>query len=283
MPVPHFSDSPEFLRLVSGDNRADLTRLTFEIARDAYPDLDPIPYIQRIDALADRVRERCRNGARLRQILGQINWVLYEEEGFRGNTAEYYDPRNSYLNDVLDRKLGIPLSLSVLYMAVADRIGLPMAGVNLPGHFVIRAGFGTEPTTFVDPFHQGRLLDRNGCVEQVVAVIGESVELDDIQLAPCPSTTIVARMLRNLKAIHLRDGEFLASLPVMRRLVALTRGLPLERRDLGVACLHADRPGEAIDHLEAYLESDDPGPDPDDARTVSALLQAAYLAVAQSN
>jgi regulator of sirC expression with transglutaminase-like and TPR domain len=279
MSIAPYAEGPEFVRLVRGDERADLTRLTLEIARDAYPELDPAACLDRLDRLADRVRDRCRDGARLNQILGQINWVLFTEEGFRGNDDDYYDPRNSYLNDVLDRKLGIPISLSVLYMAVAQRIGLPMSGVNLPGHFVIRTGFGGTPT-FVDPFHQGLLLDRAGCVRRVAEVTGQSVELDDDQLAPCPVSTIIARMLRNLKAVYLRDGDFASSLPVMRRLVALTNGHPIERRDLGVACLHAERPGEAIDHLEAYLDA---RPHAADFRAVNAMLRAAWRDVAASN
>lgn len=279
MPITPFAQGPEFQRLVRGDERVDLTRITFEIARDAYPALDPAIYLNRIDELADRVRERCRDGARLNQILGQINWVLFTEERFRGNDEDYYDPRNSYLNDVLDRKLGIPISLSILYMAVAQRIGLTLSGVNLPGHFVVRTGFGAEPM-FVDPFHQGRLLDRAGCARRVEEVTGQTVELDDDQLDPCPASAIVARMLRNLKAVHLRDADFASSLPVMRRLVALTNGHPLERRDLGVACLHAERPGEAIAHLEAYLDA---YPHAEDIRTVSTFLRAAWCDVAASN
>lgn len=277
--VDTFADSPEFQRLLAGDEDADLTRIALEVARDVYPNLDTHSYLARIDLLADRVRDRCPQGARVRHILGQINWVLFLEEGFEGNTEEYYDPRNSYLNEVLDRKLGIPLSLSVLYMALADRIGLQMAGVNLPGHFVVRTGWGNA-TLFVDPYHQGMLLDRAGCMKRTQEVTGEPVELAEHQLAPCSTATVVTRMLRNLKAVYLREAEFESSIKVQRRLVALTGGHPLERRDLGVVCLHTQRAGEAINHLQAYLNAK---PKADDVRTVAAMLRAARRDVAAWN
>ncbi len=279
MPEPTFAHSPEFQRLVRGDATADLTRIALEIASDADPGLDRDAYLARIDRLADRVRDRCRDGAKVRHLLGQINWVLFVEEGIRGNDTAYYDPRNSFLNEVLDRKLGIPLSLSVLYLAVADRVGLIMGGVNLPGHFLIRTGQGPQ-TIFVDPYHGGLLLDRAGCARRVEEVTGQVLALDDVSLAACSTATVVARMLRNLKAVYLREGDFAAAVPVLRRLAAITPGDPLERRDLGVACLHVDSPGESIDHLQAYLDA---RPEADDASDVSALLQAARRKVAEWN
>ena len=230
-----FEDSPEFRCLLAGDSQVDLTKIGLEIAMDAYPDLNPEAWLEQISNLADRVRDRCAPQAKPRQILGQINWVLFVEEQFKGNSDDYYDPRNSYLNDVLERKLGLPLSLSMLYLAVAQRVG---------------------------------------------EVTGEEIELDEEQLSPCSPILMVARMLRNLKAVYLNEGDFNASLPVMRRLVALTGGEPLERRDLGVACLHSQRAGEAIDHLQAYLQA---APTAEDARDIATLLRAAKRDVAAWN
>jgi len=275
----NFESSPQFRRLLQGEQNVDLTAIGLEIAMDAYPGLDTVAWTAHIDALADRVRDRCAPEAKPRQILGQINWVLFVEEGFQGNSDDYYDPRNSYLNDVLDRKLGIPLSLSLLYLAIADRVGLEMAGVNLPGHFLVRTGWGNS-ALFVDPFHEGEFLDRSGCLRRVEEVTGEPADLSEEQFAPCSPALIVARMLRNLKAVYLNEGDFEASLPVMRRLVALTDGKPLERRDLGVGCLHTQRAGEAIDHLQAYLQA---CPTAEDARDIAILLRAAKRDVAEWN
>ena len=219
-----FVQSPEFLKLLQRDPAADLTRIAFEIARDEYPDLDAESYLQKIEALADRVRDRCPTGAGPRQVLGQINWVLYVEEGYQGNTEDYGDPRNSYLNEVIDRRLGIPISLSVLYRALAVRLGLDASGVNLPAHFMLRVGHGGS-TIFIDPFHAGALLDRAGCERSISNVIGQSIALSDRQLAPCSVTQVVSRMLRNLKAIYLQRNDFMVALPVQRRLAALDPGI----------------------------------------------------------
>ncbi|HEU5118495.1 MAG TPA: transglutaminase-like domain-containing protein [Isosphaeraceae bacterium] len=274
-----FDNSPEFRRLLSGDEAVDLTRLSLEIAQDLYPDLDNAAYLIRLDALAERVRDRCPSGAKVRQILGQINWVLFVEESFRGNDESYYDPRNSFLNEVLDRKLGIPISLSVIYMAVADRLGLALSGVNLPAHFIVRSRWGSD-AVFVDPYHGGTLMDRQGCQRLLEQVTGQGVELTDEQLAPCSPVLVVRRMLHNLKAVYLRENDFVSALPILRRLTALSGDDPIERRDLGVACLHADRPAEALDHLDAYLTAFPRAPD---SVPVASLLKVAQREVASWN
>jgi regulator of sirC expression with transglutaminase-like and TPR domain len=274
-----FRDSPEFRRLLDGDSGADLTRIALEIARDAYPVLDASPYVDRIEALAVRVRERCPAQAGPKQVLGQINWVLFVEEGYSGNTETYYDARNSYLNEVMDRKTGIPISLSVLYLALANQVGLPMAGVNLPAHFMVRT-LPEDPPLFVDPFHAGAVLDREGCAQRIAELTGRPIELSDAQIAPCPKPLLVARMLRNLKAIYLRDNEFMPALPVLRRLVALSDNEPQEHRDLGMVCLYAGRSAESLDHLGAYLDAQ---PQAEDAEAIRALLRAAQRDVAERN
>jgi regulator of sirC expression with transglutaminase-like and TPR domain len=274
-----FAESPEFQRLLRRDSRSDLVRITLEIARDAYPSLDIDHYLSKIDALAVRVRDRCPPGAKPRSLLGQINWVLFVEEGFQGNTEDYYDPRNGYLNQVIDRKTGIPITLSVLYASIAAGVGLEMAGVNLPAHFMLRVGSG-DSTIFVDPFHAGAVLDRRGCERRISQMVGQQVTLSDLQLAPCAHDLVVARMLRNLKSIYLEQHDYPASLPVLKRLAALNPGDPHEQRDLGMLCLQLDRPAEAISPLQAYLDARPQAPD---AEAVLPLLRAARRNVALRN
>jgi regulator of sirC expression with transglutaminase-like and TPR domain len=282
-----FADSPEFRRLLEREAspaptpgpEPDLVRIALEIAGDAYPGLDPEPYLARVEELAARARDRCAGVEQPRRVLGQINWVLFVEEGFRGNTEEYYDPRNSYLNEVLDRKTGIPITLSVLYWRLAERLGLPVGGVNLPAHFMLRVGQGDE-SLFIDPFHDGALLDRAGCERQLGRLLGREVPLTDGQLAPCRRAEVVSRMLRNLKAIYVQSDDFVAALPVQRRLAALHAGEPQEQRDLGMICLRADRPAEAIDPLQAYLDA---RPENPEAEPIRALLRAARREVARWN
>jgi regulator of sirC expression with transglutaminase-like and TPR domain len=280
---PPFSDSPEFRRLLGREAspapEPDLVRIALEIAGDAYPGLDPEPYLARVDELTARARDRCGAVDKPRRVLGQINWVLFVEEGFHGNTDDYYDPRNSYLNEVLDRKTGIPITLSVLYWRLAERLGLPVVGVNLPAHFMLRVGQGDE-TVFIDPFHAGALLDRAECERQLGRLLGREVSLTDSQLAPCRRAEVVSRMLRNLKAIYLETEDFSAAVPVQRRLAALHAGEPQEQRDLGMLCLQVDRPAEAIAPLQAYLDA---RPEAPESEQVRALLRAARREVARWN
>jgi regulator of sirC expression with transglutaminase-like and TPR domain len=264
---------------VEGDPAADLTRIAFELARDAYPDLEVEPYLARIQHLADRVRARCPSGARVKQMLGQINWVLFVEEGYRGNIEEYYDPRNSYLNEVMERKTGIPISLSVLYLALGRRLGLPIAGVNLPAHFVLRTGQG-DSTIFVDPFNSGTLMDRKGCERRVAERTGQRVSLSDAELAPVSCPSVVTRMLRNLKSIYIQQNDYPSAVSVLRRLAALNPSDPFERRDLGVLCYQTGHAGEATEHLQAYLHLN---PEPDDAQLIVPLLRVARHEAAMSN
>lgn len=276
-----FAESPEFQRLLQRGPEADLVRIALEIARDAYPDLDPAPYLARLDDLAARVRDRCATVDKPRQVLGQINWVLFVEEGFQGNTDAYYDPRNSYLNEVIDRKTGIPISLSVLYWRLAERLGLTVAGLNLPAHFMLRVGLG-EAAVFVDPFHAGAVLDREGCRKQVARMLGQDVTLTDAHFAPCLVGQVVARILRNLKSIYLQNHDYPSAVPVQRRLAALNATDPDEQRDLGMLYLRVDRPADADAPLQAFLDAHSSHSDPE-IEDVRALLRAARRDVALRN
>ncbi len=279
VPPRPFADSPEFRRLAAGERPVNLARIALEIAADAYPSLDVEAYLARIGELTERVRPRCPRGASVRDILGQINWVLFVEEELRGNHEDYYDPRNSYLNDVLDRRLGIPISLSVLYWAVSEPLGLKVAGANLPAHFMLRVEDG-ERTWFVDPFHSGAVMSREICRRRLSEILQQPVELDDAMAAPCSVATIVTRMLRNLKAIHLRGEDLASALPVQRRLAALNPQDADEVRDLGVLCLRAERPGEAVGPLQGYLTA---RPSDPRAPEIAAILATARRRLAEWN
>lgn len=278
MPKP-FEDSPEFRRLLDGETSVSLPRIALEIARDAHPFLDVDAQLARIDALAERVRPRCPASARTRTILGQVNWALFVEDGFAGDDLDYYDPRNSYLHEVLDRRRGIPISLSILYAAIAGPLGVALRGVNLPAHFVLRAVDEPEPL-FVDAFHGGALLDRAGAERLVAEAVGHPVALDDAQLAPVGPSAVVARMLRNLKAIHLRGDDYPAALPVVRRLAAVAADDPDEQRDWGLIAYRMGRPGEALAPLSRYLAARGEAAD---ARAVAEVVRSVRRDVIQSN
>jgi regulator of sirC expression with transglutaminase-like and TPR domain len=276
---PRFPASPEFERLLADAESPNLLRIALELARDVYPELEVELYLNKVGHLADRIRDRCATSSQPRTILSQINWALFVEEGFHGNREDYYDPRNSYLNEVIDRKTGIPISLSVLYQALAERLGLVLEGANLPAHFMLQLNDTTRPL-FIDVFNSGDILDRRGCEQRLSELTGRPVVLSESQLAPCPARAVVARMLRNLKAIALGTEDFSSALHVQRRLAAVVPEDAVEQRDLGMICLRLDRPGEAIDSLEAYLHA---APTAEDAGSVADLLRSARRLIARWN
>jgi regulator of sirC expression with transglutaminase-like and TPR domain len=199
--------------------------------------------------------------------------------GFRGNTQEYYDPRNSYFNQVLDRRTGIPITLSAVAMAVGTRAGLEVVGVGLPGHFVAKAVLDGREALF-DPFHGGRRLAPLECEHLVGQVTGMSFEATAANLQALPLGLIVKRWLTNLKGVYLRAGDLPRVIRVIERLRQLNPDDLLERRDLGACLLRAGQPGRAIDHLTAYLLG---RPDADDAPTARQLLDRARSELARWN
>ncbi len=273
---PRFANSPEFERLLSGGADVHLARIALEIASDAYTELDVERYLDRIAKLVERVRDRCRPEAKIHHLISQINWVLFVEEEIKGNQADYYDPRNSYLNDVLDRRLGIPISLSVLYWAVAEQLGLAMVGVNLPLHFMLRIEERGR-TWFVNPFHAGAVYDRTSCERLLSKLARKPVTLAESLTAPCSIPIVVSRILKNLKSIYWDAQDVAAVLPIQRRLAALNPHDPAEQRDLGLLCSQLGRIGEAIDPLQHYL---DRLPAARDAEEIGALLKALRYQVA---
>lgn len=255
----------------------DVAVAALHLARDEYPDLDIPSYVARLEAYGDAIAPRLTGP--LAQRVTVFAHFLFDEEGFRGNTGEYYDPRNSYFCDVLDRRLGLPITLSVLAAAIGDRAGLTVQGVALPGHFVAMAVEEDEAVLF-DPFHGGRLLDRNAAERVVTAAIGAPYTLTTADLQPALPGTIVTRMLNNLKGVYLKNAEFRRAARVIGRLLQLAPNEPIQHRDLGVALIQHGESGRAIDHLQFYLEH---APSAGDAETVRDVLKQAKHEVAKWN
>ena len=256
----------------------DLAELALHVARDEYPALDVPQYLGRLDGLADGLRPRLSDD--LARNAAALTHFLFREHPFAGNEADYYDPRNSYLNDVLDRKLGIPITLAVVAVAVGTRAGLAVAGVALPGHFVAKVEGPGGAAVLFDPFHEGQLLDPEGCEALVSAVTGEPFAATPAALAAAPPGHVAVRMLNNLKAIYLKHPDYPRAARVMERLARLVPGDPEQRRNLGVALVHAGKPGRAIEHLRHYL---DRAPDAADAAAVKDFLNDAMRDVARWN
>jgi regulator of sirC expression with transglutaminase-like and TPR domain len=264
------------LALLSEDMAAplDVAELALCLARDEYPDLDVEAYLGEIDAMAHEARAYVR-GPLPARVNGLCRY-LFHELGFHGNTREYYDPANSYFHLVLERRTGIPISLSAVAMAIGARVGLDIAGVGLPGHFVVKAIDNSEEILF-DPFHGGRFLTAVDCENLVRQVTGQDFLASADTLQALPLGFMVLRMLNNLKGIYLKGKDFPRAIRIMERMVQLQPDDPSQRRDLGTSLLHAGQPGKAIDHLADYLAA---FPKADDADVVRLLLKEArgYIA-----
>lgn len=232
------------------DATVDLARAALAVARIEYPELDARRELARLDALAARVGAGRRSEAR--ETLERLRRFLFDEEGFRGNAGEYYDPRNSCLNDVLDRKLGIPITLSVLTMEVGRRVGLDIVGVGLPGHFIVSATIGGRPV-LLDPFHGGVVLTPSSAADVAARAVGRPVKIEEAHWAPCPRRQIVVRMLRNLKTIYARRSDWDRALGVIDRLLLIDSETPMHLRDRGTVLVKAGRLWEGAAEWESYL------------------------------
>jgi regulator of sirC expression with transglutaminase-like and TPR domain len=244
------------------------------IAAEAYPDLDVPHWLGRLDTLGRRAAERVTPGMAVDAAALAISRFLFEEEGFQGNAEDYYDPRNSFLNDVLDRHLGIPISLSVVYLTVAARAGLRAAGVGLPGHFIVRAERGGRHQ-LLDPFHGGRLLDQAGCEALVARMRPRAGPLDPRWLSPVGTRQILIRVLNNLKAVYTTLGDWTRALAASDRIILLAPDASEELRDRGVLNARLGHASAALRDWEAYLTRVPGAPDAGQVRDrIRALRQA---------
>src|SRR5512146_524897 len=200
------------------EEELDLATGALLIAAEEYAQLPAEPYLRRLDVLAERVHDRLSDETAPLVLLQELSRVLFEEEGFRGNAEAYYDPRNSFLNDVLDRRLGIPITLSVVYLEVGWRLGLPLVGVNCPGHFLVRYE-GEAVRMLVDPFQAGELKFEDEAQTLLDRVYGGSVPLQADYLRPATKKDIVARILANLKSIYVNAHDDARALSAVDRLL----------------------------------------------------------------
>lgn len=251
------------------DEQIDLARVTLHIAQEEYPNLDVEEYLNALDMMGEEVRERLSNERYPLRILQGLNRYLYEDLGFVGNTSDYYDPRNSFLNDVIDQRTGIPITLSLVYMEVARRIDFPMVGVGMPGHFLIRPDRG-DMDLHVDPFHRGELLFKEDCQARLSEVYGQSLEMQPAFLEPVSPRFFLMRILTNLKFTFLRRGELEKSVAAIDRILLIFPGIPPELRDRGMLSYQLGQWGTARADLEDYLAA---APQATDAALIQQLLE----------
>jgi regulator of sirC expression with transglutaminase-like and TPR domain len=248
------------------------------IAAEAHPGLDVSHWLGWVDGLGHRAAERLAPDMDVDRAASAVARFLFEEEGFRGNAEDYYDPRNSFLNDVLERRLGIPITLSIVYVAVAARAGLEAVGVGLPGHFVVRAERRGRHR-LLDPFHAGALLDHAGCEALVARVRPGGGPFDPIWLAPVTTRQILVRMLSNLKAVYLALGDWPRALAAVERITLLVPDALEELRDRGTLHARLGQGPAAVRDWEAYLKRAPGAPDSEEVRDQLRALRQALAAL----
>jgi regulator of sirC expression with transglutaminase-like and TPR domain len=267
--VPAPTPRSRFAALVSGSGHdIDLALAALLVAAEEYPQLAPELYLRRLDLLSERVRDRLADETAPLIVLQEMNRVLFEEEGFRGNTDAYYDPRNSFLNDVLDRRLGIPLTLSLVYLETGWRLGLPLYGINFPGHFLIEYD-GSAMRLLVDPFQKGEIRFEDQAQELLDRVYGGAVRLQPEYLRRASRRDIIVRLLSNLKSVYLNARQDDRALSVIERLILVRPSALDEVRDRGMVLARVGRIDEALIDLHSYLSAT---PDAPDAQRVRLLI-----------
>jgi regulator of sirC expression with transglutaminase-like and TPR domain len=263
------------------DKRIELARACLMIAQDAYPGLDVDRYLGEIERMAMRLRAATPQSASAEERVVALNQFLYEDMGFWGNTEDYYDPRNSYLNEVIDRKTGIPITLGVLYMELGRRVGLPLEGVSFPGHFLVRLQL-RGGTLVLDPFAGGAPQSEDDLRKRIKRVIPDGVadnlpasELPlDQFLEPATNRQILSRVLRNLKGIYREADKPQQMLDVLNRMLVITPGASAELRDRGLVYHRLECYRAALKDLSDYTQREPDAPDQDEVRAKVLELSA---------
>jgi regulator of sirC expression with transglutaminase-like and TPR domain len=265
-----------FAQIISTrEEQMDVARAALLFACEAYPNLDIASYLGALDEMAATLRPQLAH-EHPAIALGRF---LSNDKGFHGNTDDFFDPRNSYLNQVLDRRTGIPISLSVIYLEVARRLNLPIVGIALPGHFVIRYD-GDEEPLYLDPFNGGATLSTEDCRQRVADISDGRLPFRQSFLYPVGPRQILTRMLRNLKGIYVARTDFELAIPVIEKLILLNPSKVEEIRDLGMLYYYAGQQSRAIGCLEKYLSL---APDAEDRKAVQHNLGTIISKVARWN
>lgn len=252
-----------FNELVTLPDRAiPLAESALLVACEEYPQLEIGPYLDKLDNIAMAAQEQLRGTDLPQERAAKINSVLFETFGFRGNAENYYDPRNSFFNDVLDRRMGIPITLSAVYLEVSRRLNFPISGVGMPGHFVVRYA-DHEQEFFLDPFNQGAILTRDDCRARIHGMYGDSLPYSERLLEPATNREILLRMLNNLKVIYLKAQSFEKTLAIVDMMLMVHPDDNDQYRDRGLLHFQLHRFDAATRDFERYIKNRADAPDRD--------------------
>jgi regulator of sirC expression with transglutaminase-like and TPR domain len=261
----------DFARLVSRPEESiDLAEAALLIAKEEYPELDVAGYLDRLKSMAAEVQAQVSPEVDPRRMIAALNTYLFQDQGFRGNSDDYYDPRNSFLNDVLDRRIGIPITLSIVYLAVGWRLGLHLHGVGMPGHFLVKYTASAEEIV-IDPFSGGAVVTPTDCQRLLDRIYDGKLRFEPRFLTTLGTRRILARMLSNLKVIYFNNHAYAKALSVVDRLLILDPKAASEIRDRGLLSSQLKRFTEATADLERYLRL---APEAEDADVIRDHLRS---------
>jgi regulator of sirC expression with transglutaminase-like and TPR domain len=250
------------------ETRIELDRAALLIAAEEYPQLDVDYYIAQLDGFAEELRPRLPSPAGSLSDLRRLRDYLFNDLGFRGNSGHYFDARNSFLNDVIDRRLGIPITLSVIFIEVGRRVGLELQGVGMPGHFIVKH-LSEEGEVLFDPFNEGKELTADECRALIVEMYGGELIFHPSFLRAVSKQQIIVRMLQNLKGIYARANDHHKLLTAVERALLVTPESLTEIRDRGLALAGLGRWNQACEDLETYLRG---VPKAEDAEQIRARI-----------
>src|SRR5262249_18573184 len=253
------------LRFAAAINRADeeisLAEAALWLAAEEYPRMDVSVYLERLHEFGELARRNAANCRGPRQTIAAINHVGFEELGFHGNRDNYYDPRNSYLNEVIDRRTGIPITLTIVYMDIARTAGLELKGVGLPAHFIAKH-VGESQEIYIDPFNCGEVMGYAGCEQLLNKVTGGKAQLKPEDLRAVTARQVLTRTLSNLLGIYSKS-DYRRALAVVERLLIVNPDSPSYIRDRGLLLARLGETKAARAELERYLELEPAAPDAD--------------------
>lgn len=256
-----------------------LDRAALAIGLEEYPELKIDEYLKKIDSLAARVEVLVGEDRSVSAVLEGLKEVLFVQEALKPNQEDYYDPRNSFINDVLDRKVGIPISLSVIFMEVARRLDFPVYGVGFPGHFLVKV-HENQRELLIDVFNRAKIITEKDCQELLDQIYGGSVAIQPSFLQSMSKKSIISRMLFNLKAIFYQREDYYKALTMVERILMLNPGTPSEIRDRGLLYMQTSLFAKALADLNYYLQA---APSPDDASYIEGHIQTLRKIIAAGN
>jgi regulator of sirC expression with transglutaminase-like and TPR domain len=255
------------------DEKVDLIRAALTIARTEYPDLRVESYVARVDELAHAAESRIGDIGDPRDVIAAINHVLFRDAGIQGNREAYYDPRNSFINEVLDRRLGIPITLALIYMEVGRRLGFPLFGVGMPGHFLLKHYDIDGSETIIDCFNGGDILSAQDCQHRLDEIYSGQMTLRPEFLFAVSRRQMLTRILNNLKTVYLSARNFRKALPIVDLVLVIYPRSPEDVKQRALLRYSLGHSRGAAEDLEEYLKMLPEASDADEVRQTALSIR----------